>query len=129
MVRVIAICWLAAAFSASLASAQTSADQDLDDVASRYVPAPTHETWTQQQRRQRADTARQLVFHKAAVRAARRDQRIATAKSLGISHARPAVNQNWLNSYLWLIRRIQWPNWAAPVELPEETAVRPAPRY
>ena len=129
MLRVIAICSLTVALSASLALAQTRATQSDSDVASRYTPAPTHETRAQQQRRERAEAARELVFAKAAARAARRDQRIATANALGISHARPAVNQSWLHQYLWVLPRNPWVTWVAPVLYAEETAQRPTPRY
>ena len=129
MLRVVAISSLAIAFSASLAPAQTSSAQSDEAVASRYSPAPTHETFVQRQRRERAEMARELVFEKAAARAAQRDQRIATAKALGISHARPAVNQSWLQQYIVPLPRFPWLKWIAPVEYPEETAQRPAPRY
>lgn len=126
MYRILAIFMLALLISASEASAQKPEDAKQTDPAKQYSLSHIRETPVQQRRRVQQETAQHLVFQRAAHRATLREQRIATASALGISHARPNMQQQaWLSNYWWTLPRIIY----LYVNAPEADTTSSATRY
>jgi hypothetical protein len=102
----LAICSLTLLLAATQAVAQVP-DAANQSQPQRYSLSDIGETRAQRQRREQRETARSLIFDKAASRAKRREDRIALDKSYGISRSRPTSRPlGWFAPNWWSFPRI-----------------------